>query len=86
MRLAKQIFFITYLFIHMFCDYENLLSPVHIPQSQMKSSSTWWKVRSQNLCESFWSHMQSRGGSHSEMSYIRNGDVPSFASFITSEL
>lgn len=84
--LSKANIFHDILFIHTFCDYENLPSPVDIPQSQMKSSSTWWKVRSQSLCESFWSHMQSRGGCHSDMSYLRNEDVLSFASFITSEL
>jgi len=71
-------------YIHMFCDSENLPLRVDIPQSQMKSSFTRWKVRS--LCESFWSHMQSRGGSCSEMSCLRNKDTPSFASFITNEL
>jgi len=68
----------------MFCESENLPLPVDIPQSQMKSGFTRWKVKS--LCESFWSHMQSRGGSRSEMSCLRNEDILSFASFITSEL
>jgi hypothetical protein len=71
-------------YIHMFCDSENLPLPDDIPQSQMKSSFIRWKFGS--LCESFWSHMQSRGGSRSEMSCLRNKDIPSFASFITSEL
>jgi hypothetical protein len=41
----------------MFCDSENLPSPVDTAQPQFKSSSELGKVESQKT-ESFWSHMQ----------------------------